>query len=1494
MPVSGKEEMGVKPSVGQFSEYTAGIPIKKRRFPFILSTENELEQKGFSSPVQGSTVSNDGIVAVRSTPSGVLVSSSTSDALASSNTSGVVASLNNSGILGSSKTSVINADGVTASLNAGSFATSSNALGVAMSSTAGSAAACFNAGSVASSSKASSAAVSSTSVRLAGSLNAGSVAESSYPSGVVMSSSAISVAAGSIASGAVENPNASSVGGSGLSFPDASEKSAHEKEKRSSDDTNVSMVQGNTNLLRVKLEEQSFAIQSRSLADISCKGKLVATGTSDNIMRKLAKSELDLVGNDSLTFSVGKDVYSQKSVDGKFGSQLPLVSGSPGLSLGLREYPSAMASGNNEQGFRNQEKTEPVSMNLSLSKGEGTTQPRSTAVQPNTKVSNMLADRTNWDLNTTMDYWEGPASDDGASKMATQMYDIKPVICSAGMTVASMPTQLQIPEEIENRAKIKMSSIVSSQQYSAEDSLRLGLTTPYLHLNPNEKPAGSSGKIVSGNVVANVSSPGEPVPASKPTMVNYKPVKSEPLDESVRSDSGVTKAKPTGLLNITQAKSEIIEKCSLERLKSSTISTLKSVDARSIKPEPVCESNKETPERMEGPMNQSDEQMLAVPTSTDSSLHGVTTHGEHFMQAKETEASVEAQVASKMISSAGVTTHAEHFIQAKETEPSGEGQVASQMISSADVTTHAEHFMQAKETEPSGEGLVASEMISSVDHDDNESNIAGKLDNSTSQSKMVEDSDHCKLKFMDVQLPDSGGSVEGSASDEEKINLSGDVLEEDSYGSDYESDDKRELATAMDIEHDRRGEEDFEDGEVREPVVNTEIEVLICEMQEAGNGNDGDNNPSSSSFREKETLIKDPGITSNDTNTNECTDTSVNKDSATEANKEACLQESSAVEMPSSQMDGKRHIKAIPRKSLDASEKDTVKGQEGEQASIQFSDTSQGTSVTISQGTDDAKKTDSEGKGNSVLPKGEAFSSGDDAGKDVDNGGNRSRIINLSRASNLSSPGRTRSISGRTLQSQIGRERLPDVALEGDKFHHRGRDEAYADSLHRFPRERHHVQPSRNNRISFMRGRGRISSRIDTLRGDQDSECNFASEFYNGPTEYRVVRHKNASAVSDADPNFSSYNNGQDGAYFGTGRGGRKILNDDPPIFSQLPPRRRSPGGRDGPAGRGLPMVRRVPRNLSPSRCIAEDGSELVGLRHMRGFADDHTDPMFARCQPSFEGLDGPFVRGNREFTSVQRRGIPRTRSKSPTRQRTRSPGPWSSLRRRSPDGFGGPLELPHRRSPPLYRMERIRSPDRPCFAGEMGVRRHGSPPYLSRPSNDLRDLDPSRDHGHPRSGISNRSPSGRILLRNSRRLDLVDPQERNEGDDYFGGPMPSGRFHDLGTDGNPDERRRYGDRRGPVRPFRSPYSVADSENFHLNAEGGPRSFRFCPEDDPELHERGNMREREFDRRIKNRPGNAPRRTRNMEEQEGNFRHGGQVWHDDGFDDMSQAKRKRF
>lgn len=462
------------------------------------------------------------------------------------------------------------------------------------------------------------------------------------------------------------------------------------------------------------------------------------------------------------------------------------------------------------------------------------------------------------------------------------------------------------------------------------------------------------------------------------------------------------------------------------------------------------------------------------------------------------------------------------------------------------------------------------------------------------------------------------------------------------------------------------------------------------------------------------------------------------------------------------------------------------------------------------------------------------------------------------------------------------------------------RDEVYIDAPHRFSRERHQDMSTRNSRLNFGRGRGRVNSRG---RGDWESEREYSGEFYNGPNQqYRGARSKYSSAIADNDLEYN--NAGPDDSYV-NGRLGRKPLNDG----SYIAPRRRSPGGvRDG-----IQMGHRNQRPVSPSgRCIGGDGSELGGMRHsekfMRGFNDDTLDSVYTRPQ-QFEGMDGRFSRGRgrgRNFSSMQRRGgLSRMRSKSPIRSRSRSPGQWTSPRRRSPrrrspDGFGGHPEITHRRSP-LYRVDRMRSPDRPVFTGERVVRRHGSPQFISRPSNDMRDIDSARDHGHPRSVISNRSPSGRILIRN-RRFDVVDPRDRSDNDDeYFGsgGPMHSGRMVNINNgEGNGEERRRFGERRGPVRSFRPPYNNGNNnagENFHINAEDGPRHYRFCS-DDSDFHERGNnLRERDFDRRIKGRNGNGPpRRTRNMDEQEDNFRHGGQVWSDDSFDDISRVKRKRF
>lgn len=324
--------------------------------------------------------------------------------------------------------------------------------------------------------------------------------------------------------------------------------------------------------------------------------------------------------------------------------------------------------------------------------------------------------------------------------------------------------------------------------------------------------------------------------------------------------------------------------------------------------------------------------------------------------------------------------------------------------------------------------------------------------------------------------------------------------------------------------------------------------------------------------------------------------------------------------------------------------------------------------------------------------------------------------------------------------------------------------------------------------------------------------------------------------------------------------------------------RQRSPGW-----GQGTHMGRRIPRNISPGRCSSEKDSEVVGPRRrenfIRGIPGGTIDPMFSRTQPSYEGEDVRFDHRNRIFSAVQRRGPSRFRSKSPISSRNHSPGPWSSPRRRSPEVFDLHSNVIHRRSPPLCRMERMRSPDRPCFPGNGVVRRH-----------DLRDMDSGQDHRHPRSANPSRSPSGRIIIRN-RRFDSIETQVRLNGDEYFGDAIHSGRLHKLSGEGISDDRRRFGERCGPVRTLRPPYDV---ENFHLNPEDGPRPYRFCPKDDVEFQQRGNFRDREVDRRIKNRLGNARRRMRSIEEEDANYRHGGQVWHDDGFDDMCRLKRKRY
>ncbi|GAV63739.1 hypothetical protein CFOL_v3_07257 [Cephalotus follicularis] len=1236
-----------------------------------------------------------------------------------------------------------------------------------------------------------------------------------------------------------------------------------EERKRYSDATTVSLVQNYADLSKVKLEEASLTIHSGSLAEIGSSEKFMAEGMPTILLEDLTKTELKLAPSEALGVIVGKKIHSQQKVYGQCELERSTVSGKTELSVGLKEQlVSALAGQNGEESNLNQENEETVSLNLSLSKEESVAKCKSDNTGSNFDIANTLAKRCNWDLNTTMDAWEGPVSDSGAAEVTvggletvSDIHFIKPLMISTGIVGVTSEKQIL-------KANDTKSSTPSGQPYNHEDPLHLRLCPPIVLSNFGQQPSCSSARVDANGVIPNTSLPGVLMPTGNLISVNTRTVKAEPLDESVKHGTEGARVIPGGLLDFNRVKSEVVERSNLEVLKTLNGSTMKLLDdPRSIKSEPVNEGNQVTLKTMEGKSNQPDKLILE-----DLDYQGVPT------------------------CSTGL------FIRHD----------VSQFLETLVNTTGEHHNEEVTQGTIGNAGPVASEMVLGQNSD--QSNISEVVDTPIAEDKNNDDTEeHCRLKFMN-ELPDLRGTGEASESDEEKINLSGDMLEEDSYGSDYESDANHDLTMGMDTEQDGRVEDDFEDGEVREPQEhkqeNFEIEGSICEKREVDHicpGDSGDKNarlasydhPTSSHIEEKDTNEEDLGVTGNSA-VKKCIDTVHDEKTNMVADNDTYMLELSTVEMPMSEAD----IEAIQGEPLDTFRRDdSLKGQEIEQSSNQATNRNPVSSGTCGQGSDDnIKMTDvveKKDSSESALPLVKASSNGDDTAMDVNCAGNRSRIINLSRATNVLSPGKTRSISGRSLPSGLGRGRLPDVALDGDKLYPRGRDEIYLDSYQKFSRERQQDQSSRNSRPNLLCGRGRVSNRIDMLHGDWDSEHDLAPEFYNGPTEFHMPRHKFASGVVDANLEFNDYNIGNHGSVVGSGRGGRKIIDGETPIFRHLPSRRRSPRVRDGPNPRGLQMARRVPRNSG-------EGSELIGLRpsekFMRAFPDGNPDPVFARPQTQYERLDGHFVRAERNFSSVQRRGLPRNRSKSPVRSRTRSPGLRMSPRERSQDGFGGHPELPHRRSPAVYCMERMRSPDHRGFPGEIVVRRHGSPSYMSRPTNDLRELDNGWEHGHPRSVIphSHRSPSGRFVLRNNRRFDNVDPRERTDGDEFFGGPMHPGQFHELGGDGNGEERRRFRERRGPIRSFRPPYSGADGENFHLNADDGPRSFRFCPEGGTEFHERGSLRDRDFDRRMKNRPGNMSRRPRSIVEHEGNFRHGGQVWHEDGFDDISRMKRKRF
>ncbi|XP_031399580.1 uncharacterized protein LOC116209954 isoform X2 [Punica granatum] len=1054
---------------------------------------------------------------------------------------------------------------------------------------------------------------------------------------------------------------------------------------------------------------------------------------------------------------------------------------------------ASSASQQGEEASANQKNLESLSVKLALANGESGFDCSNGARKSESEGTDLCMNRSNWDLNTTMDAWEGSASD--ATSISTESLhdtitatgnriDIKPL---GGPSEISRVNTLgeQTAAERQLREAGAASSAPSANPQTYEDSLKLGLHISFpsnlSRGSPYLSPVTDPNTIFSRLLLASSSCSVAPVT-----------VKSEPLEEAPKQASLGAGLGNSRSLGGQVVKHETVNKGGHEISQKSDYSTLGLFNSRSVsvKPEPACEGLPTT---------------LKTNEETSHRLGQISLGMQNDSCTKVTESvPINCLLANNSISN----------------RPE-DGCLDSDLP----VTQKA------------------SENVEKIATGITEANEAAKHDN-------VEKSE---AKLMNELHSSSKVDVKDCAIDKEKLDVSASVMEDHSdYG--YESIGNHPSTAGAEKEIVDREENEYEDGEVQdqlvadghaEPMNATPVENVNKAEGEPDNmefaGNSSYQCADSSSQKKEDTEMQ---------HLSEMEDTLLDDKGQVTAGLETHLEDLSDFELDS---DTTGLATVAQETIVPPADENLIK--DPNIASFSDEATLPGHELSGAFAHDmDADKTENNvsnadaEKNDSILPKAESSVNSDAVGRDSNTESNRSRIINLSTTFNVSSPGKTSSASDRSMPLHDGRKRLPNVALEGDKMHLRGRDEVGNADFHRFSRERNRDMFSRNPRSGFARDRGRVPS---NMCADWESEQDFGSEMHDGPVEFRATRYRYNSE-------YRNYNVAPEDGFVGTGWGGRKLLNDNSPNFHGPHSMRRAHGGRDGPATRGPHMVGRVPRNMSPSRCLGMDDTELVGVRH-------------------------GFVRRERNIGSFSGKGLHRIHSKSPVRLRSRSPVQWSP-RRRSPEGFVRHPEMAPRRSPPIYRRERMGSPDRSCFRGEVMMRRPNSPPYISRPLDDMREMNSGRDHGFSRPMMHSGNSSSRVSLR-TRRYDMVNSRERAHGE-YFRVPMRGARFHELSGDENTDERRRLNEKRGPVRHFRPPCG-SDNKGFTYNSDDSSRTYRLCPEDDSVYHEGRNSRERQLERHPKNEPGDA-HKTRKIEDQEGSFRHGVS----EEFDDMPRYKRE--
>lgn len=816
-----------------------------------------------------------------------------------------------------------------------------------------------------------------------------------------------------------------------------------EEGKRNSKLCNAIMVQSNIEPTRVEFQEDGICL----------------TGSRENKVAAHENHVLDLLENSGLMLPPSapnsnpglcaekkNDEIDRRELD-RCNFVTSIVNKEAELSVGLKEHlvPGSVLEGSDWK-CQKQNSSEPVLLNLSLSKQGSHTQCLTDNVGSNYDGSLQHSNRKKWDLNTSMEFWEDSSSDDPPVQVPVVQTNtiVTTHSCSTEMVKTDIPFGKLTPLDHSSHLHLSFSSSdvrdVTSHEQSPVVKLDFRKTNPSLSSDRGLRLQDVNGAL--------------------------KVVKREQFIEGSKREFKSDEVNGLGLLDNVVVKRELDDQCSLQIPNASDIfSPINTVKAKSIKSESIYESKQEPLRTLRGSLDLVAKQVR--PEVDNSYLTPMLFVAEMSEAAGNPSCSTDLVRDREMSNDSELQTPTEEQLNMKVQQRGygcGGELVKSEMTDinndpcSKDSSTNLKpiampvmaEILEASNPSCStdliidgymsneggygcGGGLINSEMTD-VRKD------PGPKDSSISVVKpyTVEDGNQNKPLWRPLKLANERCSSwqegeEGSVSDEERISISADLLEEDPYSSEYESDAKQEANEAMDVAN-NDVEEDYEDGEVREPMLNTQVERGVCEKRKVkvfyhSDCSSGLPSIDCSSLvsvkQEKKLEIHD---VKREDNFHSVTS---NQSSEPEKLKELLVEENTTRVCTNK---ANNAVKATgTRQSIHFEKVDVLEDREicSEKATNEIEELNL---VVPQSDAENVKTVDFVQNEDLDLPNVKEPLNYDDVTDDFTHGSRHRQIGNSCQASTSSSPSKTRSNLVKSVLTQNVREQMPELAHEGDKL----------------------------------------------------------------------------------------------------------------------------------------------------------------------------------------------------------------------------------------------------------------------------------------------------------------------------------------------------------------------------------------------------------------------------------------------------------------------------